>query len=443
MRGNRRPYSEETLAGAIRNGVDSDGRELSNLMPRFDLNDADVAALIAYLKTLNVRSSPGVVDGVVNFATIFTPDADSLKRQGVLDVLQHYVIEKNSFPFGPSPRMVTSGKTAYSKSMYMANRRWRLHVWDLTGPASGWRAQLEQHLAEQPVFAVLSGAGGSNWGPVHQFCEQHAVPCLFPNVEVPVVDEHAFYNLYFSKGVLLEAELIARSILDHATAGRAAGPALQVEQVFRAGDSGEPAAAALKAALQAQGVSVQDRRLQATQREHRDLETVVRKLPRQSVLVLWLRPDDIKSLAQLQPPRAAYMSALMAGVDEAPVPAGWRSKVLLAYPFDPPERRGVRLDYPLGWFAFRHIPIVAQQAQVDTYLACSLLADAVNHMADAFVRPYLIERLQGMLEHRIVTGYYPHLALGPNQRFASKGGYLVQLPDQGTQLVARSDWLVP
>jgi hypothetical protein len=32
-----------------------------------------------------------------------------------------------------------------------------------------------------------------------------------------------------------------------------------------------------------------------------------------------------------------------------------------------------------------------------------------------------------MLEHRLVTGYYPRLALAPNQRFASKGG----------------DWVVP
>jgi hypothetical protein len=51
--------------------------------------------------------------------------------------------------------------------------------------ASTWQAQLQKHLAEQPVLAVVSGLGGSNWAPVHAFCEQAAVPCLFPNVEVP------------------------------------------------------------------------------------------------------------------------------------------------------------------------------------------------------------------------------------------------------------------
>jgi hypothetical protein len=34
--------------------------------------------------------------------------------------------------------------------------------------------------------------------------------------------------------------------------------------------------------------------------------------------------------------------------------------------------------------------------------------------------------------------------LAPNQRFASKGGYIVHFGDQpGGQLVADSDWIVP
>ncbi len=47
----------------------------------------------------------------------------------------------------------------------------------------------------------------------------------------------------------------------------------------------------------------------------------------------------------------------------------------MTYPFDLPDRRGVRLDYPLGWFSFRHIPLVAEQVQTDTFLACGLLAE--------------------------------------------------------------------
>jgi len=49
-----------------------------------------------------------------------------------------------------------------------------------------------------------------------------------------------------------------------------------------------------------------------------------------------------------------------------------------------------------------------------------------------------------MLEHRIMTGYYPHLALTYRERFASKGGYIAHFSeDHGTHLVGDGDWIVP
>jgi hypothetical protein len=49
-----------------------------------------------------------------------------------------------------------------------------------------------------------------------------------------------------------------------------------------------------------------------------------------------------------------------------------------------------------------------------------------------------------MLEHRIITGYYPRLTLAPGQRFASKGGYMVHFAEPtGAKLMADGDWIVP
>jgi len=139
-----------------------------------------------------------------------------------------------------------------------------------------------------------------------------------------------------------------------------------------------------------------------------------------------------------------YLSGLLGGLERAQLPEEWRARASMTYPFDLPDRRGVRLDYPLGWFSFTHIPLVAEQVQTDTYLACSLLADVLNRMSDNFVRPYLIEQLQGLLEHRLITGYYPRLSLASNQRFASKGGFVVRFRDAaGPALVAEGDWVVP
>ncbi len=134
----------------------------------------------------------------------------------------------------------------------------------------------------------------------------------------------------------------------------------------------------------------------------------------------------------------------MGGLERTPLPAGWRGVTRLAYPVDLPERRRVRVDYALGWFAIRHIPVVAEQTQADTFLACGLLAETLSHMVDAFARDYLVERMDDMIERRIITGYYPRLTLGPGQRFASKGGYIVRFVEpEHTRLAADGEWTVP
>jgi hypothetical protein len=49
-----------------------------------------------------------------------------------------------------------------------------------------------------------------------------------------------------------------------------------------------------------------------------------------------------------------------------------------------------------------------------------------------------------MLSARTRNGYYARLGLGPGQRFASKGGYLVHFADaQGAKIVADGAWVVP
>ncbi|MBB2930215.1 c-type cytochrome [Paraburkholderia silvatlantica] len=435
MRAEREPYTDATIARAIREGIDSEGKPLSSLMPQYALNDTDMQALIGYLKHLDRRRPPGITDTVLHFATIITPDADPVKRAGMLDVLTHYFADKNVFPLGAVPPLRSS-----RKMMFMVNRRWELHVWELKGPPDTWREQLTRFLAQQPVFAVVSGIGGKNWAPVHDFCEQEALPCLFPNVEVPVEADHDFYSVYFSKGVLLESGLIAARIVEEAGAKEAGAPT-HVWQVYRAGDNGERGAQALATALKAHGIAVSEHALAPGE----SVAHAMQGIPRPDVLVLWLRPPDVAALARIPPAtHTVFMSGLMGGLDSIPLPANWRDVTRLAYPFDLPEGRRVRVDYAFGWFSIRQIPMVAPQVQADTYLACGLLAETLSHMVDAFVRDYLVERIQDMLERRILTGYYPRLTLAPGQTFASKGGYIVRFagPDH-IKLVADGDWIVP
>jgi len=185
MRGEREPYTDALLARAIREGVDPQDKALSYLMPNYALGDADMASLIAYLKALDQRRVPGVTETTLHLATVITPDADPVKRAGMLDVMRQFFSDRNMRQMVPAPRMQASGKTALGRSMFMVHRRWQLHVWELTGAESTWKQQLERRLAAEPVFAVISGLGGRSWAPVHAFCERAALPCLFPTSRRP------------------------------------------------------------------------------------------------------------------------------------------------------------------------------------------------------------------------------------------------------------------
>lgn len=427
----RDAYTDATLARAIRQGLDPQGRPLGYLMPRYALDDATLGSLIAYLRGLSPGPEPGVGRDTLHFATVITPDADPVARGAMLDVLRQFFADKDAGWRGESPPL-RSGRGV----MYRVSRKWQLHVWELSGPPEGWERQLEARLTAEPVFAVISGLGGRTWAPVHRFCERAALPCLFPNVDLPVDAEQDFYPVYFSRGVLLEAGLLARRL----AAGGGAAPN-RVLQVLRAGDVGEEAARALAAA--APGLAVATRALAAADGPAALAAAVGEARPGDAV-VLWLRPGDVAALPAAPPAGAAvYLSGLLAGLERAPLPAAWRGPARLAYPFDLPEQRRVRMNFPLGWFKVRHLPVVAERVQVDTYLACAILSETVGHMLDSFVRDYLVERLEALLGHRLVNGYYPRLGLAPGQRFASKGGYLVRLDPAAARVVADGPWIVP
>jgi len=435
----RSAYTDATLARAIREGIGPDGQPLGYLMPRFRIDESDMASLIAYLKQLSKRPSPGVGDDTLQFATIVTPDADPVKRRGMLDVLEHFFGKENVFSGnkGPPPQ--------FSRRFIPIAHRWQLHIWELAGAPESWQAQLDERLGRDPVFAVISGIGGRTWEPVHRFCERSGVPCLFPNVDLPVVAEQDFYDMYLSEGALLEARLIGDWLRRPREAGQPAPPGWRrVVQVYRRGDIGEGAAAGLRGDLPSPAVAAVDRVLDTSGGAARVQQALSDVGPGDAV-VLWLRPGDLQSLPA-QPPAASavFVSGIMGNLERTPLAAPWRQVARMTYPFDLPDRRRVRMNYPLGWMRFKQIPVVDERTQTDTYLACLSAAETISMMGEDLVRDHLVETLEMHLGTRPVNGYYPRLGLAAGQRFASKGGFLVRFADpRGERLVADADWIVP
>jgi len=443
-----KPYDDASLARALRDGIASDGRVMSDLMPRYTLDAPAMTALVGYLKQLGTTAPPGVTDTTLQFATIITPDADPVERAAMLAILERF--------FATQAEVIAAETRPLKSSReikYRVTRQWRLNVWELQGPAETWQRQLEDRQRDQPVFAVLSGLGRGNWAPIHRFCEVAHVPCLFPNIDLPVVQETDFYPVYFSRGVLLEADLLSAWLM--------ADPQRQprrLVQVFRADDVGAAAAAQMAADLRAGGTLLIERRLSASAGRE-DLAAALADVRPGDTLALWLRAPDLQRLPAPPAEVPVLFSGLMGGLDAAPLPAAWWPLAHMSYPLDLPERRVARMNFPFGWLRVQHIPISAERVQVDTYLACIITAETLGHVLDSFVPDYLLERLEMMVSRRLANAYFPRLGLAPGQRFASKGGYVVHFDASaapsavpatadprhppGVRVVADTDWIVP
>jgi hypothetical protein len=419
-------YTDATLARAIRAGLGPTGKPLSPLMPHFVLDDATMSLLIDYLRTLSSTAAPGVETDTLHFATIVTPDADPERARAMLEVLNDFFDNKDAYYRGKAPPLRASRRIHYR-----VLRRWQLHVWTLTGAPDTWEAQLRAKLRAEPVMAVVSGISGRTWEPVHRFCEQEQLPCLLPNVDLPVAHEGDFYSVYFSAGVLLEAELLA---------ARLPAGTQHVVQIYREDDIG---AAAAKSLPVAGGIRVDNYPLKADANAA-ELAAAVAHAAAGDALILWLRPADLRQLPVAASPASTWISGLMGGLEHAPLSAAWLATAHLSYPFDLPAQRKLRMTWPLTWFKTQHIQVTDERTQVDTYLSCVILAESVGALWGNFVRDYLLETYENMLSFRTLNAYYPHLSLGPGQRFASKGGYIVHFADaSGTTVVSDGDWTVP
>jgi cytochrome c553 len=434
----RPPYTLDSLARALREGVDPSGRKLDALMPRFALDDADIAELAAYLKGLSLEPSPGVTESEIHFATIIAPGVAPSRVQAMRDVLHAFFRDKNG-----GTRQESRRKSIGTERMYRVYRKWVLHEWVLSGPPETWQEQLAARYRQQPVFAVLSGIGAGSWRPVHEFCEQAGMPCVFPNVDYPEIAQDGYATLYFSRGVALEAEVLARHLAESGRDGR-------IVQVFRDDAAGRVPAQALRAALQRRGIhAVSDHAVSGEGPVPERFWSRLLRETRPGVLVLWLNDEDITQLhGQGKAPPGmenVYLSgSLIARPCRVLLFGSWLDRMRLVYPFELSERRAQRLSRMNHWLEARKIPLIDERIQSSTYFALTVAGDALSSMGDNFSRDYFIERIEQMTEQSLSSAVYPRLSLGPGQRFASRGGYVARFPGEGeSMLTPVSEWIVP
>ena len=450
----RPAYTAESLIELLRSGRDPSGRVLSDLMPRYLLDDKDARLLVAYLESLSRQFSPGVSAGEIRFATVVSEDLAPERRDAMLSSLAAFFKMKNDQirNFG-NPRSGTRSRRMAEtmvQSRELVGKSLALTTWTLKGPPETWRAQLEQYSRKEPVFALLGGMVAGPWQPIHRFCEENQIPCLFPDTNLPVVSDTDWYTLYPSKGYYQEGEGAARFLSGRGDLLKG-GP---VVQIVRASPEGRALAAGFRQTWEELGqeapVSVA---LPQGQPLGRDFLQGVLAREKPAVLLVW---DDATVLPGLDllgrrqgRPEALFLSARYLGESIWRLQEPIREVTYLTYPFvfssrvtpqgmtklviqEDTRKSLKKVDLP--------VKDQSQQITVQTNAAAQLLSGLLMDLNGNYYRDYLLDRA-GMMPDQLHL-LYGRLSFGAG-RYASKGCFIVQLSGGDTpELVKKSGWIV-
>lgn len=439
--GDIRPaYTVESLSLAIRGGEDAAGNRLDPFMPRYMLEDRDLGILIYYLQHLSAGLSPGVTETSILFATVVTADADASDRSAMVDTLRAYLKDRGVQTRRQHKRAAAAG--AYMEEMDRSFRAPILLEWELKGSPDTWEQQLGEHYAQKPVFALVGGISGGEWGPVHRFCEKRGIPCVFPMTDFPVISEQDWYTVYVSKGLYQEGETAALFLSPDDIE-----PA-DVLTVYRDTREGRTLSAAFRDTARALGRSLPvEEKLAVDQTVSREFWKGLADRHSGKHWVLWLKPDDLAHPDAIPlgagGARSVLVSYGLLGEEAWKILRQIKGDVRITYPYRLPQDRKRQELVVKQWLKIRKIPLTNMKIQAVMYDLGVLLTDTLMMMQSNYVRDYFLDVIDMMRDHTYTIAVYPRLSFGSGQRYASKGCYVAR-PGSGDppQIVPVSDWVV-
>lgn len=419
----RPAYTDKTLARAILGGIDAAGNPLDPLMPRFALGQQDLKALTAYLHQLTSILSPGSTETTLRVATVIAGDVDPALAKAELDVIKTFIDARNR----GGPQRLRGGHFPHDiKETY---RKWSLDIWRLSGPPDTWRSQLEKRYRQQPVFALIGGLAAGPWQPINDFCEATQMPCMLPDTDLPPDKITGFYSFYYSRGVRLEADIVASVIIEKQ-------PGSHVVSIIDSQDSRSVAAnRTLAHTIQQQGGQVQTLDIR---RDEVSLAKVAGEAT--SAIVLWLNAQDSQHVANgiQQQHSPIFMSSILLGAKGNTLPASLRTnawRVQLTALAKAPDPAFMRFKF---WARVQKVKLTAPGHQALAYFACMAFAEGVKHTGLYLSRDYLLDLLNHSSKLNAYIPLYTKGGITPWQRVLSRGGYLVDLSDHNL-----TSWRVP
>ena len=424
-------YNDSSLATMISTGINYQGRTVNMTMPRYALDDKSMKSLIAYLHQLSSTPSSGVMPGELHFATVFTPEVDEQTKQMVKAEIEAFALQHNS-----NMSVAQHHRRIGFDRLRQNNFNWIFHFWDLKGDASHWTSQLEELYTQQPVFAFVSGVSFQSAEPIQQFCESHKTPCLLRS-ELYAPNLTGRYNLYYSKGMGLDAKLFSSALKQ----GVIKKPS-HVIQLYAPDVLGEKVSSELS--VQLKSLNVPSERIVLTNENLPVVRKKIQTLHPNAMIVCWCEQTELDRIGNIKLSKQSkvYLSGsllfMKSGIKELTGP--WEHAKII-YPYEMPDKRLRQLSNFYAWVLGHQFKPINEVIQSDTYISLLVLQEAIAEMVDNLYKDYLVEKVENIFGMSFdYWGMYSRPSLGPIQRYANTSGYITKF--EGKKLVPESERIV-
>ena len=398
-------YDEKTLKRAIAMGLDPAGNQLHVAMPRFRMNQADMADLVAYMKQLGTEKDPGVSDTELRIGVVLPPA-------------------------GPLSPMAKAIRAAVSARFDQVNQNGGIYgrllsprFFEASGPPEQRRSWTADFLTREGIFAgVSSFLAGADSEMAGLFAEKE-IPLvgpftLHPRESVPL-NRYVFYLL---PGVEAQAQALARFVQKNPGAG-APRPAIVA-----------PQDAALDEAVKGLG------KIATAQKWPEPLLARSGKpgfTPQDVTNLAKAKADPVFFLGSGADARVFLQAAdrlgwrprvlVTATAADAPLfeaPAGFEGRLFAALPTAPsPSGKGAAAYQELD--AAAKLPDEHLSAQLSALASADVLIEALRRAGRDVSRDRLITQLEALRQWD--TGFAPPVTYGPNRRLGARGAYVVKL----------------
>jgi ABC-type branched-subunit amino acid transport system substrate-binding protein len=412
------PYTEHLVGRAVTMGFDAAGRKLDDTMPRYRFSRADLADLLAYLKTLGTEEEPGLDDVEIRIGMVIAATG----------------------PLTPGERAARALVGAYFESVNHAGgvygRRLALRSIEAPEEPLTRAAAISAFLDRERPFALAALSLGGPGEGLSALLEERRVPVVGAVSPAPprAAGTTPRYVFHLYSGPTEQGEALAR---------------------FAATMPERPKRAAV---VYAEGSTQREtaRRIAALSDGPAALPMATFGVEPGGGAPLWskLARDDIGLIFFLGPPgeeqslwkilaHGGYRPTLLspgalAGEAWVGAPATLQGHLFAAYPALPSDRTPEALAEALRLTRAAGGTTAPRAAQLDALAAAKLLVEGLKRAGRELHREALVDTLESL--RALPTGLTPPLTYGPNRRIGALGAYVVAVDPGGKSFVPRA-WI--